>query len=284
MLIRQRLEFYSGLGMEFKINEISPNPIVLSKILASPWSQLYTGKVLKYYQSPTRVPKRYGLYSSGLDRFLLVDGLDLWTLRHAAQLLSSKIATVICVFTSEEPTFQLENCLTWSLVQKQMVVPKKQTPDLHLVHNNDEILQEGLPFDFLDNIEEVVEDQEFAIFVLRAAYALRLTDLLVSSSALAHNEDQGFYTDFFADILQKDTLHSVPDKTLWNKGFSGEIGRILYRSQSIAEVLRALTESYTNCHPDESIPTSKFGLRANIYRKFYLNRFFEFFGWRPENV
>lgn len=271
--------------MELKIKEItSPDLGVLKKISASPWVVLYTEKVLSYYQTPARVTKRYGLYSSGLDRFLLIDGLDLWTIRHAAQLLSSKIATVICVFASEEPNFNIENCLAWSLVQKQKVVPKKQTPDLQIVLNNSEIIEEGLPIDFLNNMEEVIKDQEFAIFVLRAVYAMRLTDFLVSSSALAHNEDQQFYTDLFVGVLQKESLNPVPDKTLWPNGFTGEIGSILYRSQSISEVLLALTDIYKNCHPDDSIPASKFDLRANIYRKFYLNRFFEFFGWRPENV
>ncbi len=254
--------------------------------MASPWAELYTQKVLNYYQTPATatVPKRYGLYSSGLDRFLLVDGLDLWTIRHASQLLSSKISTVICVFTSEEPTFLLENCLSWSLVEKHKVVPKKQTPDLQMVLSNSEIFQEGLPIDFLDKMDEVVSDQEFAVFVLRATYAMRLTDLLISSSALAHNEDQAFYTDFFTGVLQKDNLRSAADKTDWTKGFTVEIGGILYRSQSISEALQAFTQCYKNCSPDESIPASKFSKRANIYRKFYLNRFFEFFGWRPENV
>lgn len=262
------------------------NP-VLAKILDSPWVTKHTQKVLTYYQHPLHIPKRYALYSISLERFILFDGLDLWVMEHAAKLLSSKMALIICIFSSSEPLFVVEDCLTWSLVDKARGLPKKQTPEVHIIQNHSEIIQEGLPIDFLDRLDGVVRDQEFMHLVLRATYAMRLTDLFWNSHAILNNENQSFYTNFYLNEVNELNLQTAEDKTIWRKGFSSAIGGIFYKAQAIDEALEALSHLYKG---------ENFDSPASIYEQFYLKNykkhflceqlylatFFEFFGWKPQ--
>lgn len=233
------------------------------------WAQPFTTEILNYY--PAQQQKKYGLYSPGLDRFLLTDSLDLFTLHHAACLLSSKIATVLCVFPAET-AFGTENCLTWTLQNKLHL--KKQTPAVHTVKSAADIIPAVPPAEMGDLLRE----QEFAAFVLRATYALRLADLVVSSHPESRNEDQNFYLDFF-NGLSNPELQAAPDKTRWRGGFKTEVGSILYKADDIPEALLGFSElrnRTTDLRQDSNLQHMAQQLRAA-----YLRSFFGFLGWQP---
>lgn len=229
--------------------------------------------ILSYYPGFTSTPKRYGLYSPGLDRFLLVDGLDLWSLHHAACLLASKIPTLVCIFQDGEPEFSNENCLSWSLTEKSKVLPRKQTPGSFLIESNSMCVFEGPPAGFTDRMPELLQDQEFALFLLRATYAMRLADLIVGSDYRFRNEDQSLYTGFFSTELKPTEIAPPTDRTLWQHGFQGEIGAILYRAQTIDQALEQFTALAAQVDPSTNLQRL-----AGISRKAYLDEFFQLLG------
>lgn len=229
--------------------------------------------ILSYYPGSTPVLKRYGLYSPGLDRFLLVDGLDLWGLHHAACLLASKIPTLVCIFKNGEPEFSNENCLNWSLSEKSKVVPRKQTPGIFLIESNSLCVFEGPPAGFSERMPELLKDQEFALFLLRATFAMRLADLIVGSDYRFRNEDQSLYTGFFSAEIKPTEIVPATDRTLWQNGFQGEIGAILYRAQSKEQALEQFAALATAVEPSTNLQRL-----AGINRKAYLEEFFQLLG------
>lgn len=260
---------------------------VLSQIKDSRWAKRPSGKILEYYQNPARLPKRYGLYTSSLDRFILVDGLDLWVVEHTAKLLSSKFLTTICVFTNEEPPFEVDDCLLWSFIDKTQVLPKMQNPEIFLISGNHELIQEGLPYDFIDRMDEVIKDQEFAHFVLRATYAMKLTELYLNSNAELYNFDQNFYTSFYAQESLDVQKLTPTDKAQWAAGFTHTLSSLLYKAQSTEEASDSILRlrNANNFNPAEPLHKQFYYRRHErsfLFKQVYLGKFFELLEWKPE--
>lgn len=62
--------------------------------------------------------KKFGIYSTGFDRFILVDDKDIWIMLETAELLSSKLSTVVYVLPLESKEITNENCTGYSLNNK----------------------------------------------------------------------------------------------------------------------------------------------------------------------
>lgn len=214
------------------------------QILNSKWAENYNSQTLSFYQlNPvSTIPIKYGLYSTAIDRFFLVDGLDLSAISLAAKILSSKISSLVCVFTSEPPPFTLENCLMWSLTNKDAILPKKQTPELYFVKNSDECIFSDTALDFKHKISQLVRDQEYMLFVLKACSAITLTELFLNSHAKFNNIDQNFYMQLFSEFDKTFEITTAKDKAGFELGFHKKILQILYVSCSIEEALNHFSE------------------------------------------
>lgn len=245
---------------------------VFKKILQSKWAKPYNGEVQSYF--PALCPLRYGLYSSTLDRFIVVDYLDLWSMQQAAQVLSSKFISVVCIFSMAEPPFNLQDCMLWTLTNKAAVLPTKQTPSLHRILDTKELMYAGISPDFSDNPHKLIEEQEFIIFVLKAVVALRLTDISLGFNSEVKNDNQSYYLSLAG--LTKETLSiwAPPDRTRWVGGFAFWMNALLSRARSIEEVLAEL-ENVMN-EDDEGGTSEKV-----IYKKIYVQNFYKFLGWEP---
>jgi hypothetical protein len=249
----------------------------LSLILDSRWAKPYNSNVLEFYQknSYESYPVKYGLYSYNLDRFLIVDSLDLWAISETAQILSSKLALVVCVFTVPPPNdFKIENCLCWDLSEKEFALPIKQTPTIALIKSENSINKLGPPVDFKNQLAKLVLDQEFALFTLKSIVAARLTQLFFNHNTEINNVDQSYYLKFFSDEKNNLLGYAAHDKTEWQNVFAGNIYSILYKSQSIKEALMGFTNL---------IPTN-FDSDLYKYQRSYLNYFFRHLNWEPQNA
>lgn len=249
----------------------------LSLILDSAWAKPYNIDVLGFYQknSYESSPVKYGLYSYNLDRFLIVDSLDLWAVCETAKILSSKLALVVCVFSTPPPNnFKIENCLCWDLNDKEFALPQKQTPTLALIKSAHAINELGPPVDFKNQLANLVIDQEFALFTLKSVVAARLTHLFFNQNAQMNNVDQSYYLKFFSDEQNNLLDYAAADKTDWQNGFSAKIYSILYKSQNIKEALIGFSNL---------IPTN---VDSDLYqyRRPYVNYFFRYLNWEPQNA
>lgn len=230
-------------------------------------SKIHSEKVLQCF--PRANKPQYALYLLSLDRFFLVDSLDLWSMQYAAKLLSSKLILVVCVLPPNVP-FDNRDCMNWTINKKEPILPKKQTPSFTIFSEENQFLNAGISADFIDKTEVLKKEQSFALFVLKATQAMILTDLVVGSSDEVNNDNQKFYLDLLPQNADKKII-VADEKTPWGKGFLNEIGKILYVSDSINEALASFSKLQFEKHEQSQ----------ENYKKVYLDTFFNFFGWRP---
>lgn len=236
------------------------------------WSGNYCQRVLQFYQCDEQsiLPIRYGLYSLSLDRFMLVDGLDLWCIEHAAKLLSSKFATIVCIFAVKPPPFGVNDSINWSIVNKVRTLPVIQTPEAYVIFSDTDLIYEGPPVDFMNQMEKITDEQAFAYFVLKIVTAAKLTNFVIGSESGINNINQDFYIDLFEN--EKKIIYPALDKAGWKKNFLTDISQIIYRSQNITEILYSFKKLLSESHLNQPIFN---------YKKIYLDYFFASFNWDP---
>lgn len=233
---------------------------VLATIQKSLWAGEPPARLRSFYPSVAAEPC-YGLYSPGLDRFLIVDRYDLWTLFHAARLLSSKLPLVCYAFPPAG--LSISNCLKWTLVEKTTQLSSNQTPVLKALESPQDLVELGVAPDFSEVAASLVRDQEFALFVLRATRAMRVTDAMLNRSA------QDFFTRLSPDFKAAAPFRETIDDTSWPLGFVGAVERILYHSLSIEEALERLEKQLPRRQRKDTVTE-------------YSETFFGLLGWSPK--
>jgi hypothetical protein len=218
------------------------------------WDYKPESDLARFYPYVRATPV-HGLYSMSLDRFILVDSLDLSAVVQTAQLLSSKLFLVTYVLPEGLPLTN-QNCMRWTLKNKlrQSFAHK---PPLVVMKPDGKILEDGWP---AGDLETHFADQEYALFVWRATLALRLTNMQLNMV------DHPFYMKFFP---QADTLRAYHDDTKWPVGFVTAIERVLYLSNSVNEALHEFAQLLP---PD----------RLTKSLQSYYEIFYNLLGWWPE--
>lgn len=205
---------------------------ILNDISLSRWARPPTGRYLQYYGS--KVSSNFGLFIPGLERFILVDCLDLWSVLHTAKLLSSKFQSLVFPLNNETPVL-LHTCLNYGVLRDYGFPTINQTPLLKERLMPEDIVRLGPPVDRMNDLEQLVKEQEYCYFVLKIVQALRIID------ALYTNLDNQFYSRFF------DTHMSYnEDETGIVGGFKLEVEKALYFSDNITEALKKIDDIFIN--------------------------------------
>jgi hypothetical protein len=175
---------------------------------------------------------RYAIYSISIDRFILIDSYDLWMTLTCAKLLSAKIPLAVFAISDEVPSITQDDCIFWTITNKQFHQSEGQTPVLAKLTSADSVNRDGAPIDYIDDeqIAMLVTLQNYAMFVQRVLYALHLADASV-------NPDDHFFFSRLIDGNISDVLEIKPDGTAIKNGSIIEIHRVLYMSQSIDEAM-----------------------------------------------
>ena len=176
---------------------------------------------------------RYAIYSVGVDRFILLDGWDLWITLSCAKILSSKLPTIVFALGDEvDQTITQDDCIFWTISNKNITLSNSQTPVLQRLTDANAIVREGAPLDYVtdEQIQILIDLQNYALFVQKTLYAIRLADAMT-------NSDDHF---FFAKLIEgniSDILQVRGDHTQQANGCVLEIERVLYTAQSIDEAM-----------------------------------------------
>lgn len=170
-------------------------------------------KTLSSYYTEMNSKTYYGLYAPAISRFILIDRYNLFCLFKTAQVLSSKINTVILIFPGEEnhPQMNNENCLGFTLNHSKFQSEisgnnLKQSPTVSFLNNNIKIIKTSFPIDFEKNErrEKLTELQTYAQFVNLCIHSIMLTSLI---NQQAHIEaEQEDYETFYFNKNQKPGL------------------------------------------------------------------------------
>ena len=115
---------------------------ILNQISRSKWARPPVAHFNQYYGN--KETSNYGLFIPGLERFILIDDLDLWSVLHAAKLLSSKFQSLIFPMNNETPVFT-HTCLNYGVHRNIGFPTINQTPLLKERLAPHEIVKPGPP-------------------------------------------------------------------------------------------------------------------------------------------
>lgn len=212
-----------------------------------PWLTGNIGQHSKFYGLWYGKKLANSIYAPGIDRFLIVDNYDPWITFTTAKILSSKLPTTMLLLGSKISHFDNKECLEWSVLNKKDLAINgslvgRQFPGFVALLNEDAAFKAGWPVDY-DSPErrKALRDiQEYALFALRAVYAVTISD--------ATRNDLPLY-----DILETVGLeNSLEDLTIprdYSKssiGIKKEILKIIYLSSTIDQALEEIESLWIN--------------------------------------
>lgn len=198
------------------------NQAILNSIIKSKWYSV-SDYLIQFYHYPEL---EYGLYLPGLERFMLVDYVDLWSMVYASKLLSSKFHSLVMPL-DYDLDIHLNTCLRFTAKYDGGFPYEAQPPLLKDKVTKEKLIEVGLPSD--QDLERVVKDQEFCLCVLRYAQALKVIDAMYS------NIDHRFYRGLFPPHSSQ-YLKQAEDETLVPTGFIPAIEKILYHATTTDEI------------------------------------------------
>ncbi len=125
----------------------------------------------------------YAIYAKGLDRFILVDNHDLNVTFQTAELLSSKVSSI--VYSVNHSTLDNSNCFKFHIIDKtkekigySSILVSGQTPVYRFIdHTN---IQELSTNDNDSNLNELIE---YANFVHQCSHAVSLIEKIFNNNS-----------------------------------------------------------------------------------------------------
>lgn len=201
------------------------------------WENPNTPKHFFYYDKEGN--KKYnGIYSPGLDRWLVLDEYDYWVTLQTAQVLSSKIATMVYILPSDVGAMTNENCMNFAIIDK--LDQKKgmgadlitsQIPTVRILREKRQLIDRGIPEDFksLQGVTSLKNLKEYADFVHKCMYAIMLCSVYVNY------HDNKTFSESFIPKSWLDQVWVYEDRSGIENGALTEAKRILYMSNDIDE-------------------------------------------------
>jgi hypothetical protein len=146
--------------------------------------QQYDNHYGYFYQDDEGNRKKYGIYSPGLDRFLHVSDQDMWISLETANIISSKIPTLVYVLSPDCSEIDNNNCLNYSLFNKSTqrvgtsnILVAKQNPTLKMLYPGDKIVNEGPHVDFINNQEILTNLKIYVDYVYSQSMAINISEV-----------------------------------------------------------------------------------------------------------
>jgi hypothetical protein len=187
----------------------------------------------KFYRDS--VKRKYGIYSTGLDRFLLIDDLDVWITLETANLISSKVPNVVYLMPYEEQTIDNLNCINYGIRDKRSqkmgntpLIFTTQTPVLRTLSGENVLKTFDNSPDILDS-EMFDELKKYIDFVHQYSYAIKFTEIFTK-----YEETDSFSKQYLDNSTSASFKHTVERSGLTDSIYF-HIRNALYISNSIEE-------------------------------------------------
>lgn len=179
--------------------------------------------------------KCFGIYSLALDRFILIDDRDLMLIVKTANILLSKLQTLVyCLPINHVLTN--ENCLDYSIYNKtnqkiatSAALVSGTYPLLRQFPTNATILESGVPEDFKLLEEQLYNIKNYAAFVNKCNYAINLTQMIFDF------DSNNIYSNNFVPADWTNHFVIDQDRSKLPQGVFFELQKTLFLSQSIEE-------------------------------------------------
>jgi len=192
-----------------------------------------------FYFDTTGNKKYNGIYCPGIDRWLVIDQYDYWVTLQTAQVLSSKIATMVYVLPPTIGAMTNDNCMNFSIFDKtsQKKGPigpdliTSQIPTMRIMSEPRQLVERGIPEDYksIEGVEMLDRLKQYADFTHRCMYAAMLCGIYVNY------HDNKTFSEMFLPKEWTDQVWMYADRSYVEGGVLPAVRKVLYTSDTLTE-------------------------------------------------
>jgi hypothetical protein len=214
---------------------------------------------LDFYQDREMDPRFSGIYAQGIDRWILVDSYDPWIVHETAKIISSKVPVITYRLPNNIGTMTNANCFNFFIFNKTAqkagqgaVSMGKQTPVMLKIWDPTQIVWVGVPEDYKTPDGEAMLKllKDYINYVHKVVYATELMNVI------SNFDDTQEYAVNFLPKEWTANMYTNVDRSGFDNGIAGEIKKILYSSNSIAEAESKIVNLWLNNSND--LPWQRF--------------------------
>lgn len=205
-----------------------------------------------FYINSKGEKRKNGIFAPGIDRFILIDDEDFWITLQTAEILSSKLPTIVYMLPTDDKNIDNKNCINYTIYNKteQKIGPSditsaRQHPLMKFLYDSDLIVETGIPEDYKDNTEILENLISYTQYVQQQVYVLNITD------AFYNVANTNKFSDLYIDNLWLKNISTISDRSNFKKGIFFELRKILYLSNTIEESEKNIVECWLNNSTDQ---------------------------------
>lgn len=213
--------------------------------------QRFDNRLKFFYQDSQGNRRHYGIFCPGIDRFVLISDLDLWLVSDTANILSSKIPTLVYVLPSDLNGITKENCIDYTIFNKtnqrvalSSILVARQNPLVKFLYDEDKITYAGMPEDYKDNPDPISNIKNYANGIFDRVAAINLTEAFYNPF-----NTRGFVNACVPSEWVKNFASEL-DKSRLDNGIFLALKNVLYLSDSIEEADKKIIEIWKNFYHD----------------------------------
>lgn len=205
-----------------------------------------------FYVNSNGQRRKNAIFAPGVDRFILIDDKDFWMTLQTAEILSSKLPTVVYILPPSAQDIDNYNCINYTIYNKTQqkvgpspIIAARQHPVLKFLYDDDELVDNGVPEDYKDNTGILTRLTEYAQFVQQQVYVFNITE------AFYNIVNTNRFANLYIDNAWLENISSKVDRTKFEKGAFFELRKILHLADSIAEAERKIIEFWKHNSTDQ---------------------------------
>lgn len=184
---------------------------------------------------------RYGIYSIGVDRFILLDKIDFWTTLQTAKVLSSKLPTIVFCLGKDIIDIDSEDILRYSINENEKYLVHQstnQTPSVEKIENSNSVIKTIDSKDYSDRKDILNDLVEYAYFTQRILYAVNMSDVMNNV------DDHTFFANMLSEDIPLDVRSST--KSYMPNGIVNAVRKVLYLSSSVEQAMEEIDILFRN--------------------------------------
>lgn len=207
----------------------------------------------RIYKDINGNPRKCGIFAPGLDRFILIDDIDHWMVLETAEILSSKIPTMVYILPALDIDINNSNCLNYTLYNKteerigaRLISVGRQNPALRILGNLGKLAFDGPPEDYKseERQEILARLQQYAQYVLKQVHAINIAEVMFNPC-----DNKNFLDKY---VVQYPDFKTMVDRSTTPTGVFNELRHVLYLSNTIEEAEQQIIDLWLrNYHEQE---------------------------------
>lgn len=208
-----------------------------------------------FYTDQNGAKRKIGIFAPGIDRFILIDSNDIWITLQTAEILSSKLPTMVYILSKDSEEITNTNCHEYTILNKTQqkvgssnIVSGRQNPCLRFLYGQEGLIHSGIPEDYKEEPNKgMLENlKQYASYVHKRSYALSFADSFYNFANTAHFINKNISDSWIENISIK------YDLSKHSKGILFEVKNILYTANDLLEAEEQITDLWLSADNNQN--------------------------------